>query len=365
MVHSITMVLPSIFLVLESSYGASLVQLGQLATLQIFCLGLGGIPAGYLTDKIGSKRVLGIYFVGIFFTTIWLYFSSTFTQLGIGLAILGGFAGLYHPAGLKMVSHTKNVSKAMSYHGISGSLGLASGPIIGSVMVVLFSWKIAYLLLGGVALIGFISLLKYDRTFSPPSNSNQLPFAVTKSHILIFAVASLWGLAHHGLFNFLPYYFADAVSYGFEKVIQGGVLTGFILFVGIIGQIIGGRLGDKYSRKNLLVWVVGLNIPFLWLMSFLTNVPLILCVGILGAINFMFQPINNSLIADVSHVSKRGLIYGLSSGLSFAIGSLSGMMGGVIGDRFGLPTIFPTFALVLIPATILALFFKRNFVKNA
>jgi FSR family fosmidomycin resistance protein-like MFS transporter len=359
------MILPSIFLVLESTYNASLIQLGQLATLQIFCLGLGGIPAGYLTDKIGSKRVLEIYFIGIFLTTIWLYFSSTFFQIGTGLAVLGGFAGLYHPAGLKMVSHSKNVSKAMSYHGISGSLGLASGPIIGSVMVVLFSWKIAYLLLGGVAIVGLITLLKYDRVFSPTLSNQQTQFSITKPHILIFVVASLWGLAHHGLFNFLPYYFADSVDIGFEKVLRGGVLTGFILFIGIIGQLIGGQLGEKYSRKSLLVWVVGLNIPFLVIMSILTNFPLVICVGILGAINFMFQPINNSLIADVSHVSKRGFIYGLSSGLSFAIGSLSGMIGGMIGEKFGLPLIFPGFAVFLIVATIFAFIFKRNFVKNA
>ena len=35
----------------------------------------------------------------------------------------------------------------------------------------------------------------------------------------------------------------------------------------------------------------------------------------------MFQPINNSLIADITDENSRGLIYGISFGLSFGIGS--------------------------------------------
>ena len=54
--------------------------------------------------------------------------------------------------------------------------------------------------------------------------------------------------------------------------------------------------------------------------------------AILGAINFMFQPINNSLLADVTNSNQRGIVYGLSAGISFGVGSLSGLIGGYIGE---------------------------------
>ena len=65
LVHSMTMILPPILILLEKEFSISLVSLGQLATIQIFFLGLGGFPAGVLVDRFGSQIVLIIYFSGI------------------------------------------------------------------------------------------------------------------------------------------------------------------------------------------------------------------------------------------------------------------------------------------------------------
>ena len=81
--------------------------------------------------------------------------------------------------------------------------------------------------------------------------------------------------------------------------------------------------------------------------------------AILGAINFMFQPINNSLLADVTKNSQRGTIYGFSAGISFGVGSLSGIIGGYIGEYFSLNYIFPIMSLFLLPAIFLAIMLKK------
>ena len=73
--------------------------------------------------------VLMVYFAGLVIASLWMYFSTTFIIAALGLGFLGLVTGLYHPAGLKMVSHSPNVSRFMGYHGVSGSLGLAAGPI--------------------------------------------------------------------------------------------------------------------------------------------------------------------------------------------------------------------------------------------
>ena len=172
-------------------------------------------------------------------------------------------------------------------------------------------------------------------------------------------MASLWGFAHHGLFNFLPYYFEETVKTGFGAVVGSGFLTGFVLLLGIIGQLIGGRLGEIFQRKNLYVWVVGLNIPFLILMAFYQGWILVGITGILGAINFMFQPVNNSLLADVTPTENRGIIYGFSAGISFSVGSFAGIIGGYLGEALSINYIFPSMALFLIPAVLLAILLKK------
>ena len=40
-----------------------------------------------------------------------VFFSTTFIMIAIGFSCLGLITGLYHPAGLKMVSNSPNISK--------------------------------------------------------------------------------------------------------------------------------------------------------------------------------------------------------------------------------------------------------------
>ena len=142
------------------------------------------------------------------------------------------------------------------------------------------------------------------------------------------------------------------------------MITGFVLLLGIIGQLVGGKLGGHYPRESLLVWVVGLNIPFLILMTFSWGTPLIVFACMLGAVNFMFQPISNSLISDISAVKGRGLIYGISFALSFGVGSLSGIICGYIGNYLQINMIFTSMAIILIPATIFAWLLKKDVKKS-
>jgi len=359
LVHSMTMILPAILILLEKEFSISLVQLGQLATIQILFLGLGGFPAGVLADRFGSRIVLMVFFAGLVISAIWLYLSTSFIMAAIGLGFLGLIAGLYHPAGLKMVSHSPNVSRYMSYHGVSGSLGLAAGPIYGAWMASWQGWRTAYLLLGGLALLGFIFMLLYHPNPGPRSKKIELKFTFSKVQMIIIAVAALWSLAHHGLFNFLPYYFKDTVQTPWSAVVISGTLTGFVLILGIIGQLLGGRLGDHFQRKNVYIWVLGLNIPFLILIAFLNGWTLVGIAGILGAVNFMFQPIHNSLLADVTVSENRGIVYGFSAGISFGVGSLAGVIGGYIGDMLSINHIFPSMAVFLLPAVFLAIVLKK------
>ena len=147
-----------------------------LSGIQILFLGLGGFPAGILADRFGSRMVLMVFFAGLVISAIWLYFSTSFFMAVIGLGFLGLVTGLYHPAGLKMVSHSPNVSRYMSYHGISGSLGLAAGPFYGSWISNWFDWRTAYLLLGCVAFLGLIFLILYHQDSGPQTNKMKLKF---------------------------------------------------------------------------------------------------------------------------------------------------------------------------------------------
>ena len=364
LVHCVTMILPAILILLESEYEISLVKLGTLVTTQFLFMGLGGLPAGIIVDRFGSKFILIIYFIGLSLSCLWLYNSTSYLSFVVGMASLGMIAGLYHPAGLKIISHAKDVSRYMAYHGVFGSIGLASGPLFAAWVSNAYTWRIAYLVVAFISCSGFILTLFYSEEKNENPQWPSLRLNLSHSHFILFTVSAIWGIAHHGVFNFLPYYFSERVELGFNPVSEGGLLTGFVLSLGILGQLFGGRVGSRYPRKSLLVWVVGLNIPFLLLMTFSWGTPLIIFACMMGAVNFMFQPISNSLIADVSPVQGRGLIYGISFALSFGVGSLSGIICGYIGDYLQINMIFTAMAIILIPATIFAWLLKKDVKKS-
>ncbi|MBT3250572.1 MAG: MFS transporter [Candidatus Marinimicrobia bacterium] len=366
LVHSITLIYPAIMIVIKNEFQVSLVVLGQLGTIQFLLFGLAAFPAGYLVDKIGSKNVLGIYFIGISLSVVIISLAKTLIVIAIGLGTLGMFAGLYHPAGLNLISNSTNVSRYMGYHGISGSVGLTLGPLIGGSIAGFTDWRFAFILLGCISLLGAIFVFKYLPADRPQKSAEILKNGpiIEPVHIVIFAVSALWGFAHHGIFNFMPIYFSESVILNLDPVTSGGLLTAFVLLIGTFGQIIGGRLGEKIPRQKLLIWVIALNIPFMLIMGISSGLILIIAAGFLGAVNFTYQPVNNSLIADMTIKRNRGLVYGISSGLGFGVGSFSMMAGGYIGEYFSIQYIFPLLTIVLIPAVFLSLWIYNKKIQT-
>ena len=132
---------------------------------------------------------------------------------------LGFFAGLYHPAGLKLISNTDSVPRFMSYHGIAGSTGLAAGPIIGAGISVILGWRWSYLVMGCIAVLGLlINTIFISRDTTVEKSNKHFP-SLSRAHYAIFLVGAFWGFAHQGLFNYLHLYFQNFSRYQFVRSI--------------------------------------------------------------------------------------------------------------------------------------------------
>jgi len=288
-----------------------------------------------------------------------------------GLMLLGLSSSVYHPAGLTLISRrVKAISKGMAFHGIMGSIGLALGPIIGASLTVLNGWRLPYFVLGIIMLLLILSTTIFipSRKREPETADHIQPEETNRPALLLYyGMIVMIGLAFAGFTTFMPAHFALETRNIFASLsdtIRGGLFTTLVLLSGIIGQMLGGFLGDKYSKPKILLWVILLNIPLLALMGYTTGIPLVIFGILLGVTHFIWQPIGNALIAQISHSEHRGLSYGISFFLSFGVGSFAAGIGGLIAENYGINFVFPVMALFFIPGLILVVPFIKAVAKS-
>ena len=364
-VRSFMLVFPSILLVLKNEYLVGLDILGFIATLSAFMFGVGAIPAGYFESKVGGRVLLLVYQAGTIIATMVIVMSQSLWMLAVGLALLGLFCSIYHPAGLTLISRRiSNISKGMALHGIAGSLGLALAPVIAASFTTFFSWRAAY---GFLAFVNFILALftfflipimkntDVEEDYKNTKDTNKMAL------ILYYSIGIFMGITFAGFITFLPTHFTlQTAEWAGSPTLRGGILTTLVLLSGVIGQLLGGYFGSRFDKTYLLFIIVVLNVPFLALIGLTPGMMMIFSGIIFCIVHFSMQPIGNSLIAQITHSNHRGVGYGINFFFSFGAGGFGAGIGGLIAEHFGVAKIFPALSILLIPAIGLAWLLKKK-----
>ena len=358
-VHALMLALPSLIPILRQEFSTGLDTLGLVATISAFMFGIGAIPSGWAESRLGGKTLLLLYLFGSGLAALIVALSNSFILLIFGLGLLGFSCSIYHPAGLTLISQrVQAITKGMAVHGIFGTTGSALGPIMATTLAFLISWRASYAVLGVfniiLALVTIVVIPKRDHSGNGKMEQQENRVEKTNRPALIFFYMTnmLMGFAYYGFTTFMPTHFAENTS-NFLPFISGtmkaGIFPSLVFLAGIIGQVIGGRLGTRYKRTKLLPLIIAINIPFLLLMGYTTDFFLVLCSLGLGMAYFSNQPISNTLIAEFTHSDNRGLGYGINFFLSFGIGSLAAGVGGFIAENMGIAYVFTAMGFLLIP----------------
>ena len=95
---------------------------------------------------------------------------------------MGTFASIYHPAGLSLISREttpETRGKALGWHGIFGSLGIALAPFLASIVFATgaVGWRDYYLVLIIPAVVITVLLLQLKVTSEPPRTHEERSLA--------------------------------------------------------------------------------------------------------------------------------------------------------------------------------------------
>jgi FSR family fosmidomycin resistance protein-like MFS transporter len=359
MVHVYELSFGTVELKVAQEYGVGKDVTGMVASCLRLPFGLCALLAGWLSDRVGAKRLLLIYLFGCSGAAALAWLSPTLALLSVAMFSLGVFASIYHPAGVGLVSHQttpENRPMALGYHGIFGSAGIAAGPFLaGLVLITGVAWRQYYLLLSvpGMLLAGLLLLRLSHTQVVPGPAALQTTAAGSEedahwaSYFTLIFVVSLAGIVYASMMTFMPRYL-DAASTdvllrfrqsflglefggaGSESIGLANLLTSGVLVLGILGQFTAGRIAKPTTLEPLMACAFLAAAPCVLWMGFAAGTARLWAAALFAPVFFMHQPLFNSLVAKYTPRGRRSLCYGLSFTLGFGVGSLGPTISGNI-----------------------------------
>jgi len=390
--HGFMTLFSAVMVVVAGENSMSFMDLGLIANVGYFLYGLGGIPAGYLADRLGPKQVLTIGVLGMSISSLLVGLSYGMWPFAVSYALLGLFASIHHPAGLTFIARgvASRRGKAMGIHGVLGNLGLFLTPMVGAGCIWLFhSWRAAYLVYGGVGLLfavvlhraqvpgeANLSLSALTRRLSGQDGAANVAVAprteaaegslVPIALLLLFAGSVLSGFIFRGSLTFLPALLRQEVRFvtnHAQPVVMAGYLSTAVLSFGLIGAWFGGYINDKIKNPEFFPALVFLLVaPVFYLISRYSDAKLIVLCSLFSLIYYAWQPCQNYLIAKYTKKSFHGMGFGINFFLLFGVGSVATSVGGYVTDTQGVDRFYALMAIVSLVALVVsfAVYFTKE-----
>jgi MFS family permease len=361
--HVFTRVHTALFPVLQDEFGLSLLQLGLIAAIPPLCQTLLSIPAGLVSDRIGSRWLILASMVISAAGALLASQASGPALLIAAVSLVYLNTTLYHPAAYSFVTRlfgSKDRLRALGIHGSGGILGVALGPIsISLIMGVLaLGWRQVYLFWFIPFLLGIVAMLpiKSEPEDDVPADggeekTNGTAMSLLSASLVMFLVfIGIRMIATSMSESFMALYLVD--DRGLSTSLAS-LIIGLNTLVGVLAAPLGGFWAVRFGEKRWLLMVYALAYACFGLAFVVpSNTAFAILYLGYGFFNFLGMAANSAIMAKLSPGRQRGLAFALFFLPGSIMGAVAPLMAASIAEAFGLVSIFfvstATFFLALV-----------------
>ena len=355
--------LPALLPLLKVALGLSYTAAGALILAGNLASSMIQPVFGYFTDRRARRWILPI---GVLLSG----FGLALTGVARSFPMLMGFFVLlslgnaaYHPEGFQATAGLSGDRKAtaLSWFSLGGNLGFALGPPVVAAITTEFGLygtigMFLPAILAALVLTAVLPGLNIAAAVVPVHPSAPSAPATRRAMAVLMVVVMLRSWVQLGFVTYMPFYLVDYLK-------EAPSLVGMLLFVflgaGALGTVVAGPLADRIGARPLILGAFMLSVPLAMLFLLTQGGTALFVLGLFGAVLMSTFPMT-VVLAQEYMPRNAGLASGLVVGFAIGTGGLGVGALGWMADRFGLPTVLWTCALLPVTGLVAALFLPRS-----
>jgi len=349
---------------IRSDFSLDYTQSGWVVSAFNLSYGIGQLPAGWLTDRIGPRLMITIGICGVALAGFFVGLSQSLMMIVSFLALMGFLGGGYHPAAPPMISASvdpRNQGRALGLHMIGGSASFFLAPLIATAIAASWGWRGSFIGLAvpatafGILIYVILGKQKTSKPTEPGSiNGRQegprLPGRLR--HLITFIVLSTFtGAVIFATISFIPLFLVDQLGYSKETA---GAFFAFLYAAGLWSSPLGGYLSDRWGRIPVILTVCFIAGPVIYLLNWVSSgwgIGILLLT--IGMIIYVRMPVSEAFIIEQTSPRRRSMVLGIYFFSSMEGGGFLTPVMGYLIDKLGFYYSFTIAGTALFAATLI------------
>jgi MFS family permease len=332
----------SVLAVYGHSLGASAAVIGLMISAFGGARLVVNMPAGYLSEKLGRRRMMSIGCVFLAIASFAIVLTSDVPAFFICLLVMGIASSVLITSALAAVADLGSPDRRiqdMSYYQGANMIGASMGPALGGIAAGLWGYSSAFLVNGVIALFGIVAFAimpwpKEERSDRPQSTPGQLR-ALAKQGLGV-------GLMSFAIFyvrtssNWILMPIIAQTRFGMDMTSIGLILTGGALSnLSILA--FNARLAKRYGHIRMISIASAVTLVGCGLLAFGDHpIFLVLSSILFGVGGGIGNPTLTAYVADVAPADQRGPAMGLLRTMQDLALLVGPFFTGVLSEHLGL-----------------------------
>jgi MFS family permease len=351
--------------VLLTYLGLSETQIALISTIYIWASALTQPFFGWISDRVGPRWLAagGVLWMTIFFSGA-VYFPGTGGLICLIIAALGSSS--FHPVGTTQatlqgrdrLAGRETTAAALFF--MAGQIGHFIGPVITGLILARLGlpWLLILSIISIPVGLSVAYQLRHNHPHPrPPHGDDRIHLqAGAGFSVLLAIVATLQSWSQSNMISFFPKYIKDM---GFAATTYGNI-AGLFMGGSALGNVIGGHLGDRYSKGKVAATALFLAALPISIMSQVGWTPwLYILIPLAGACT---GAVHSIMVVLAQRIISGGmaLASGLILGFIFSSGALGMLLTGPIAEEYGFPIVLAMTAGLVLIASPLAWMLKEK-----